>query len=258
MTASTHPGGFAGTESPVATASGRIAVWDLPTRIFHWSLALSFAGAFLTAESERWRDVHVMLGYTLLGLIVFRLIWGVVGSRYARFSSFLAGPGKIKTYLASLLQGRPEHHVGHNPAGALAIVVLLGLGLLIALTGLATYNDIGGEWLEELHEGAANAMLAVVVIHIFGVVVSSFMHRENLVAAMITGDKQGAPEQGIGSRYRGVGAALLLALVGAWLAWGWNGPNTLPGRDGTRQTVNAVPGGQHGHDSERRRHRDDD
>lgn len=257
MTATTHPG-IAGAETTHAGDAGKIAVWDLPTRVFHWSLALSFTGAFLTAESERWRDVHVMLGYTLLGLIVFRLIWGLAGSRYARFSSFVAGPARVKRYLASLLTRQPEHHVGHNPAGALAIVALLGLGLAISFSGLATYNDIGGEWLEDLHEGTSNAMLAVVVVHIAGVVVSSFMHRENLVGAMITGNKQGTPEQGIGKAHRWVGAALLLSLIGAWVAWGWSASTLLPGIGGTGQAATSMQSERHGGDGQRKRHRDDD
>ena len=107
----------------------RIMVWDLPTRAFHWLLALSFAGAFLTAESERYRDIHVMLGYTMLGLIAFRLLWGFIGTRYARFSSFLFGPSQVIEYLRSLVRLRPQHYVGHNPAGSWAIWLILLLGV---------------------------------------------------------------------------------------------------------------------------------
>jgi cytochrome b len=168
----------------------RILVWDLPTRLFHWLLAATFAGAWLTADSERWIDVHVTLGYTFAGLIAFRLLWGFVGTRYARFSSFVAGPGPVFRYLVSLLTTRPQHHVGHNPAGGWAVLALLGLGTVTALSGFLTYNDYGGHWLEELHEGAAGAMLALVFVHIGAVVVSSLIHRENLVRAMMTGSKR--------------------------------------------------------------------
>jgi cytochrome b len=165
----------------------RILVWDLPTRLFHWLLALSFAGAWLTAESERFRDVHVLLGYTMIGLIGFRLVWGLVGTRHARFSAFVRAPAAAVRYLKSLVTGRAEHYVGHNPAGALAIVLLLLLGLAAGVSGWLTYNEIGGEWLEEGHELAANLMLAVVGIHVLGVLVGSLAHRENLVRAMVTG-----------------------------------------------------------------------
>lgn len=171
-------------------AAPTVRVWDLPTRIFHWSFALSFAGAWLTAESERLRDVHILLGYTFGGLLAFRLVWGLIGTRYARFASFLFSPADVVRYLRSLVAGRPEHHVGHNPAGAIAIFALLGLGAATALSGYAVYQDIGGEWLEELHEGAASAMLVLVAIHLAGVFVSSLLHGENLVASMITGRKR--------------------------------------------------------------------
>lgn len=201
-----------------------VLVWDLPTRVFHWVLAASFVGAFATADSERLRDVHVILGYTMLGLVAFRLLWGVIGTRYARFSSFAFGPRSVLAYLKSLITRSPQHHVGHNPAGSWAIYALLALTLIAGATGYATYNDIGGGWMEEAHEVAANALLAVVAVHIAGVIVSSFLHRENLARAMVTGTKAGNPGDGIRFRHRIVAAALLLAVAGFWAA----GPDGLP------------------------------
>ena len=196
----------------------RILVWDLPVRLFHWLLALSFAGAFLTAESERMRDIHVTLGYTFAGLIAFRLVWGVIGSRYARFASFVSGPRDVLRYLASLASRAPHHHVGHNPAGGWAVVALLGLGALVAATGYATYTGVGGHALESLHEGAANALLALVAVHIAAVIGSSFVHRENLVAAMITGYKRGLAKDGIAGTRWAPAVAIAGAVVGLWLA----------------------------------------
>jgi cytochrome b len=196
----------------------QILVWDIPTRVFHWLLAASFAGAFLTAESERWRDVHVMLGYTFAGLIAFRLVWGLIGTRYARFRSFLFRRAELLDYLRSLVRRSPRHYPGHNPAGSLVILLLLGLGIVTIGSGWATYNEVGGEWLEELHEATANAMLALVFVHIAGVVVSSLLHRENLVAAMVTGRKRGAPAQGI---HRGHAWLALLLLVAVTTFWSW-------------------------------------
>lgn len=196
----------------------RILVWDLPTRLFHWLLAGTFAGAWLTADSERWIGVHTALGTTFAGLIAFRLAWGFIGSRHARFSSFVTGPGPVKRYLRSILAGRPEHHVGHNPAGGWAVLALLGLGLATAFSGYAAYNDFGGHWLEELHEGAAGAMLALVFVHVGAVLLSSLIHRENLVRAMLNGFKRGSPAEAI-RRKRWIAAGALLALVaGIWTA----------------------------------------
>ena len=189
-------------------STDRVLVWDLPTRLFHWLLAGSFAGAWLTADSERWRDLHVLLGYTFAGLIAFRLVWGLVGSRYARFSSFIAGPRAVLGYFRSIVTGRPRHYTGHNPAGGWAVLALLGLGALTAGAGFLAYNDYGGEWLAELHEGAASAMLALVFVHIGAVLLSSLVHRENLVRAMVTGWKRGSAAQGFGRKRWFAGAAL--------------------------------------------------
>jgi cytochrome b len=200
----------------------RILVWDIPTRLFHWLLAGSFAGAYLTSESERLAAIHVGCGYALLGLIGFRLIYGLVGSRYARFSEFVRGPGAVIDYLKSLLSGHPQRFVGHNPAGAVAIVLLLVLGLATGASGFAMYNELGGEWLEDVHEACANAMLAVVILHVLGVIASSVLHKENLARAMVTGRKEGAPDEGI-KRSHGFFALLLAAAVAAL---GWSSTQT--------------------------------
>jgi len=199
------------------TMATRILVWDIPTRIFHWLLAGSFIGAFVTAESEMFRAVHVALGYLLLALIGFRIVWGIVGTRYARFSAFAFGPSKVWAYLKSLLTRSPQHYLGHNPAGSWAIYGLLLLGVLAGATGYATYNEIGGEWFEELHEALANTMLALVGVHIAGVVVSSLLHRENLVKSMINGYKQGEADQGVRGAYWLIGAGLLAGTVVLWI-----------------------------------------
>ncbi len=195
-----------------------VLVWDLPTRIFHWLLAACFVGAFVTGDSERWRDIHIMLGYTMLILITFRVLWGIIGTRYARFGSFLFGPARVAAYLKSLLTTTPEHHIGHNPAGSWAIYLLLGLTLAAGLTGYATQNGLGGEWLEELHEGVAHAMLAVVLMHIAGVIASSLRHGENLAASMLTGRKTGNAADGIRWPHRIIATLLLATVIGFWVA----------------------------------------
>jgi len=197
--------------------SNKILVWDLPTRVFHWLLAGSFAGAFLTAGSTRWLDVHVALGYTILGLIAFRLLWGLIGTRYARFSSYAFGARSVVGYLTSLFTRSPRHYVGHNPAASWAIYGLLALSLAVGLSGYATYSNIGGHSVKELHEGLASALLALVVVHIAGVLVSSLIHRENLVRSMIDGMKHGNTRSGIRQRHRMVAAALVLAVAVSWV-----------------------------------------
>ena len=198
----------------------KILVWDWPVRLGHWLMVGGFILAWLTSESETFRLVHAVSGATVLAVATFRLPWGFIGSRYARFVDFVRGPRAVRDYAAGLLKLEPAHHVGHNPAGGWAIVLLLGLGILTGLSGWANYNDIGGGFLEEVHEGLAVTMLAVVAIHVAGVLTGSLMHGENLVRAMLNGRKQGTPEDAIRSA-RPLAAALLLAWVvaaGWWIA----------------------------------------
>lgn len=199
----------------------RILVWDLPVRIFHWFLVLCFSIAFLTAESEHWRDIHLLSGYTVLGLMLFRLAWGFVGSRHARFDSFVRGPKAIMRYAKSLLHGRPEHYDGHNPLGAVAILLLILLGIGSGVSGWLTELDVGGDGLEELHELLSNGMLGVVAIHIVGVLASSKMHHENLPLAMISGKKSGESTAAIPAPGRLAGFVLVAAILAFW-AWYWN------------------------------------
>ena len=198
----------------------KILVWDWPVRLGHWLMVGGFILAWLTSESETFRLLHVISGATVLAVATFRLPWGFIGSRYARFVDFVRGPRAVKNYAAGLLKLEPAHHVGHNPAGGWAIVLLLGLGILTGLWGWANYNDIGGGFLEELHEGLAVTMLTVVFIHIAGVLSGSLMHGENLVRAMLNGRKQGMPGEAIRSARPLAGAVLLawVAVAGWWIA----------------------------------------
>lgn len=208
-------------ESPVNdSVSRRVLIWDEPVRVFHWLMVACFAGAWLSADSERWRLLHVTLGYTMAGLVGFRILWGLVGTRHARFANFVRGPAAVAHYIRAMLRGQPEHHMGHNPAGALAIIALLALTLAITASGWATFNEFGGEWLNEVHEVSSNVMLAVVGVHIAGVLLASRLHHQNLIGAMITGRKPGRPEEGVRSAWRTVAALMLVAMAGFWwLQW---------------------------------------
>ena len=174
-----------------------ILVWDLPTRVFHWCLVLCFIGAIATQESEKYRLFHVTFGYTMMGLVIFRLLWGIIGSKYSKFSSFFFGFKKTREYVVGLLKNKPVHYLGHNPLGSIAIYLILVIVLAISLTGYCIFNDIGSNWYSEAHEIFANLLIGVVIIHIFGVAISSYLHKENLVRAMITGFKQGVAQDGI-------------------------------------------------------------
>lgn len=199
-------------------AEARVLVWDAPVRVFHWLMVVSFVGAYLTAESERWRLLHITLGYTMAGLVAFRIVWGLVGTRHARFSNFVRGPRAVLRYLQALRAPQPQHHAGHNPAGALAIVAMLALTLAVAGSGWAVFNATGGEGFESLHEFAANTMLAVIGVHIAGVLFASWRGHENLVGAMVTGRKAARPEDGVRSAWRSVAALMLVAVAGFWWA----------------------------------------
>ena len=249
-----HPGVGPGA-SPERDDAGpgrgsRILVWDLPTRWFHWLLAASFAGAFVTADSERWRDIHITLGYTAGVLAVLRVVWGFAGSRYARFDSFVAGPRRVACYLRSLVGRRPGHAVGHNPAGGWAILALIGLALTVVATGLAANADVGPRGLDDVHEALANAMLAVVGVHVAGVLVGSLAHRENLIAAMFTGRKAGVPGDAIRGPRRLAAAALLAVVAGLWTGV-LPTPGLPEGTGLTAITANAQRPGDHrgGHDA---------
>ncbi len=197
----------------------RILVWDAPTRMFHWLQVLAFVAAYLTADSERLRNYHVALGYILLGLLVFRLLWGFTGTRYARFRSFLFNPREIVIYLLTLIKGKPQHYLGHNPAGSVSVWMLLGLGIFICVTGVMALQDDASDVVGDLHGAATYIMLGVIVLHLIGVLISSILHRENLLRSMLTGFKSAESGQGIQRAYNWLGVLMLVAVVIFWFAY---------------------------------------
>lgn len=199
-----------------------ILVWDIPTRLFHWLFALSFSVAFMTSGSDSWVATHVFTGLLTLGLVVYRVVWGIMGSRYARFSSFLFSPASAIRYLHATGNGNAQRHIGHNPAGSWMIYVMLLLGSGIAIFGLATLSS--GEQFEDVHEVLANVAIGIVVAHVVGVMFASVLHQENLPRAMVTGRKQGEAQQGIRSG-RPFSAMLLLILVASFSVVYWQGWN---------------------------------
>jgi cytochrome b len=197
----------------------RVLVWDVPTRLFHWLQVLAFSAAYLTAFSERMRNYHVALGYILLGLLVFRLLWGFIGTRYARFGSFLFNPKEIVVYLLAMARRKPAHYLGHNPAGSVSVWLLLGLGLFVCVTGVLALQDDASDLVVEMHAISTNIMLGLIVLHLIGVLVSSILYRENLVRSMLTGFKSAEPDEGIRRPYNWLGVLMVVAVVIFWFAY---------------------------------------
>ncbi len=158
-------------------------------RLFHWSLVASFGTAFLIVEDGQ---VHETAGYVVLGLLAVRLVWGLIGTRHARFADFVRGPGAVLAYLRDLPAGRARRYLGHNPAGgAMILLLILAVGATAGTGWLSTTDRFWGVgWLEELHEVAAYLSVGLIALHVLGVVASSWLHQENLVRAMITGRKR--------------------------------------------------------------------
>jgi len=175
----------------------KILVWDIPVRIFHWLLVICFAGAWLSAESERLQMIHYAFGYTACLLILIRLLWGVIGTRYARFSQFLKSPKAVWGHFMAMLRRHPHHDVGHNPAGGLVMVALMLFVLMIGLTGYFSVKEFLGNFSSEAHEIISSLAMAVVILHILAAIVMSVVERQNLVKSMVNGKKYGMPEQAI-------------------------------------------------------------
>ena len=164
-------------------------VWDLVTRIFHWSLVLVFCAAQITAEE--WDSAHEYVGYVIIGLVIFRLIWGFVGPKNVRFIDFVKSPGPIVEHITGMLIGRHTPETGHNPAGGAMVVVLLAWLALTGLTGWLSITLSGSfaEILEDAHEFLGEFSLLLVASHIAGVIVMSILERQNLAKSMIDGKK---------------------------------------------------------------------
>ena len=173
-----------------------VRVWDPLVRIFHWSLVAAFFGAWFLGEDGG--ALHQALGYTVLGPVAFRLVWGTVGSRHARFADFVPTPRRLAGYARDMLARREARHLGHNPAGAVMILALLTLLAATGATGWLQTTDAfwGSEWLDRVHALLAHATLVLVGLHVAGVIYSSLRHRENLVRAMVTGRKRAAGNAG--------------------------------------------------------------
>ena len=176
----------AGGAMPPAT----VKVWDPFVRVFHWSLAALFLLAYVTGDEIE--QVHIVAGYTIAGLLALRIVWGLVGPRHARFSDFVRSPRAVLAYVRDVVLLRAPRYLGHNPAGGIMIVALIVMLIGTCITGYMMTTDAywGSEAFEEVHAVFANLTVGLIVVHIIGVLIASFEHRENLVKAMVTGRKR--------------------------------------------------------------------
>ena len=185
--------------------SNPVKVWDPLVRLFHWVLVSAFFIAFITEED--FLNIHTISGYIILALICFRLVWGLFGTRYARFANFIYSPGKVKQFIKDTFSLKAKRYIGHNPAGGVMIILLIVSLLMCTISGIAVYGveeqagpmalwfvnsySLWGKLLEEIHEFFANFIVFLIFVHLLGVIVESVIHKENLVKSMITGWKSG-------------------------------------------------------------------
>lgn len=188
-----------------------IKVWDPIVRLGHWLLVAGFFTNYIMEDEVL--TLHVWIGYSILAIVLFRVVWGFVGSEHARFADFVRSPVTVTGYIRDLFRGKARHYLGHNPAGGIMVLLLIVCLLALTFSGVVLYaleenagplagwvveageGAAGALWAadehfwEETHEVLVNVMLGLVILHVLGVVVSSRLHRENLVKAMVTGRK---------------------------------------------------------------------
>lgn len=209
----------------------KVLVWDLPVRLFHWLLVLAVAGAYFSGETGgNWLVWHARLGFLIVGLVAFRLIWGFAGSTYARFATFVRGPQSIKAYLSGQWQG-----LGHNPLGALSVLALLGLVALQVGSGLFAFNDdtgfsgpfydlvskTSGDTATWLHHKIIDLLILLVGLHVAAIAFYTRIKKDNLLIPMITGRKE--TSEGENARGGGFAALLLALLIAVGAAYGASG-----------------------------------
>ena len=235
-TLSTASPSSASAPSPAQAQTPRPAtrrVVDATTRMLHWLMALSFTVAYITADGERWRLVHVTLGYTLAGLVVARVLWGLFGPRQARLSVLWRKLQGVPAWLKSMAAVRSPTalqatwRAGQNLLMAMAVALILALVVPLTLSGYAVWDEWGGEWLEEVHEFFGNTLLFVVLAHIGLIALLSALRRKNQALPMLTGRVQGPGPDLAKHNHRALAALVLACVLGFW-AWQWNNAPVQP------------------------------
>lgn len=234
-------------------------VIDAPTRMVHWLFALSFVGAYLTGESEHWRALHITLGWTMAGLLGFRVVYGLVGPRQARLSALWRRLTGVPGWLRATLQGSAptvaHWRQGQNLLMGVFIAALLLAVLPLVLSGWATYDEWGGDWLEDVHEAIGQFFLLLVLGHLALLAILSGLRRRNLALPMLTGRTEGSGPDLARRNHTGLAIVLLLAVLG-FGAWQWQQApqGLLPGVSSAASPVSAEGHGAQG----RRSHERDD
>jgi cytochrome b len=220
------------------TTAGTVKVWDLPTRVFHWSLVFFVLLSWVTGDDDAEGTaftLHTFSGYAVFLLVIFRVFWGFFGNQFARFSSFVRGGPAVARHMGSVLRLKPEKHLGHNPAGGWMVVALLGVLLVTTVTGLFAAAEEAGAFLYGIvpvfvAKGAAavhhilgeNLILLLVAIHLLGVIVESLLERQNLARAMVTGRKRADDPAAVdakgGSLIVALASGVILLAIGIWMA----------------------------------------
>lgn len=216
----------------------KVTVWDIPTRIFHWSLAAVCATAYITSRTEYYLDVHATAGYAALGLVLFRVLWGFSGNRFARFSSFVKGWSEVRSYLTEFISEKPPRYIGHNPAVGWVILLILAVIADIAVAGIVTY---GGEenrglfagifsfataqYARGIHVLLAYGLIFIIVVHVSAALIHDFYFKENIIASMVTGKKYDQESwrlhfESVGDA-GGAGVVRLISLVFLSIVGGW-------------------------------------
>jgi len=246
------PSAAVGSSDPASIPAASRLVVDAPTRMFHWLFALTFVGAYVTAESEHWRLLHVTLGYAFASLLVFRVLYGIFGPRQAGLGLLWRRLAGVPAWLRSLVAARSFSSInwrqGQNLTMALAVVSMLALVVPLVLSGYGTYNDwgdvLGGDWLEEVHELVGNAFLSLVLMHLALIAVLSILRRQNQALPMLTGRVRGSGPNLV-RHNRGWLAGLLLLAVAALGAWQWrDSPRGLIPLGNGSSSVDARPHGK--------------
>jgi cytochrome b len=222
----------------------KIVVWDIPTRIFHWGLVAACITAYITSRTERYLELHAAAGYALFCFIIFRVVWGFIGNRFARFSNFLRGWAETRNCLSDLLRFTPHRSVGHNAAVGWIVIVMLALLVVVSVTGVVTYSGeenkgflagffsfSAAQYALFVHTYVAYAFVLVIVLHVSAALVHDFIFRENIIVSMITGCKEDSeefaarPESGVPpgtGRTARLAVFLLLSVIGGWALVSFN------------------------------------